>query len=93
MQKRMRVFISGRVQGVSFRAYTKRRAEELGLSGWVRNLADGRVETVFEGSEKDVETMIEWCRSDGSPASQVSTVDVRKESVTDGLNGFTILKE
>jgi len=50
--KRAHLFISGKVQGVFFRAFTKEVADSLGLKGWVRNLTDGRVEAVFEGEEK-----------------------------------------
>jgi acylphosphatase len=60
--KRVHVFVSGRVQGVFFRGETERVAREHGLAGWVRNLPDGRVEAVFEGSDADVETAVAWCR-------------------------------
>ena len=60
MNTRVHVLVSGKVQGVFFRSSTKNMAEELGLSGWVRNLADGRVEALFEGKKEVVETMIEW---------------------------------
>ncbi|MFB6089074.1 MAG: acylphosphatase [Candidatus Aenigmatarchaeota archaeon] len=61
-KKRTHVFISGRVQGVAFRASTRRKAKKLGISGWVRNLSDGRVEAVFEGEKNKIEQLIEWCR-------------------------------
>lgn len=54
--------MSGRVQGVGFRAWTERRARELGLSGWVRNLRDGTVEAVFHGPDDLVQDMIGHCR-------------------------------
>lgn len=91
--KRVRVFISGTVQGVSFRAYTQRKAQELNLSGWVRNRLDGRVEAVFEGTDIAVEAMVEWCRTEGSPASDVDAVEVCNETVKNDVDGFTILKE
>jgi len=59
---RAHVLISGRVQGVLFRLNTKKEADELGISGWVRNLADGRVEAVFEGDKGNVEQMVDWAR-------------------------------
>lgn len=59
---RARVLVSGRVQGVLFRANTKEKADKLGIAGWVRNLADGRVEAVFEGKEQDVKLMVDWVR-------------------------------
>ena len=59
---RAHVFITGRVQGVLFRLNTKKEADKLGVYGWVRNLADGRVEAVFEGEEGAVDRMVEWVR-------------------------------
>lgn len=85
---RVRTVVSGLVQGVFFRASTRQEAESKGLSGWVRNLADGRVEAVFEGDERAVEEMIEWCRV-GPPGAVVSGVDVVREEPL-GQRGFTI---
>jgi acylphosphatase len=59
---RARVVVSGRVQGVFFRAETKDRARSLELAGWVRNNADGTVEAVFEGDRERIESMVDWCR-------------------------------
>ena len=75
---RAHVFVSGTVQGVYYRANTREKARERGVDGWVRNLDDGRVEAVFEGSEDAVESMIEWCH-EGSPAAAVDGVDVEYE--------------
>lgn len=58
----VRIVLSGRVQGVGFRAWTERRARELGLSGWVRNLRDGTVEALFHGPTDVVQEMIGHCR-------------------------------
>ena len=85
---RIHVFISGLVQGVFFRAHTRRKAFELGLSGWVRNLADGRVEAVFEGPKEQVEEMVSWCHQ-GPPASQVEKVEEEVEE-TKGHKGFEV---
>jgi len=76
--KRAHVWISGRVQGVWFRAHTRDKAMELGIKGWVRNLPDGRVEAVFEGEEEQVKKMIEWCYV-GSPLAKVDDVQVKWE--------------
>jgi len=75
MDIRAHVFISGRVQGVFYRASTKNMAEQLGLKGWVRNTSDGRVETVFEGEETAVKDMIFWCHN-GPRSAEVSDVTV-----------------
>jgi acylphosphatase len=62
VRNRAHVFVSGRVQGVFFRQNTKQQAESLGVTGWVRNLPDGRVEAVFEGEEEAVKTIVEFSR-------------------------------
>ncbi|MCS7149572.1 MAG: acylphosphatase [Caldimicrobium sp.] len=87
--KRARVIISGRVQGVFFRAYTKEEAQRLGLKGWVRNLPDGRVEALFEGEPSAVDEMIKWCQK-GSPTSVVTKVEVLEEPFKGDLNEFVI---
>ena len=74
----VRVRISGRVQGVFFRASCARRADELGLSGWVRNRPDGDLEAVFEGPDRAVEDIVAWCR-EGPPHARVDRVDVLAE--------------
>jgi len=85
---RTRVFVSGRVQGVYYRANTRDAARTRNVDGWVRNLDDGRVEAVFEGDEAAVEEMIEWCHT-GSPAATVRDVDVTHEE-PQGESGFAI---
>ena len=82
------VLVSGTVQGVAYRAYTRQQAKELGLAGWVRNLRDGRVEAVFEGSPEIVEQMVQWCHS-GSPAAVVSQVETTYGPPT-GVQGFEV---
>jgi acylphosphatase len=72
---RAHVLISGRVQGVFFRAETRNRARMLGLAGWVRNNADGRVEAAFEGDRDKVESMLAWCRR-GPAHAAVEHVEV-----------------
>jgi acylphosphatase len=67
-KRTVHVRITGDVQGVGFRAWTRRQAAELGLSGWVRNMRDGAVEALFSGPPHDVEAMIERCRSGPRPA-------------------------
>ncbi len=75
------VFISGRVQGVFYRFYTEKQAKRLGVSGWVRNRLDSRVEAVIVGPEKKVNQMLSWFWQ-GSPLSKVEKVKtVTKKSV------------
>jgi acylphosphatase len=86
---RLHVLISGRVQGVFFRASTKSKAEELGLVGWVQNLSDGRVEAVFEGAEATVEKALTWCHQ-GPPGSLVNNVESSWHEPTGEFTSFTI---
>jgi len=83
------VYVSGRVQGVNFRFYTRQEAVRLGLNGWVRNLMDGRVEAVFQGDEELVNKMIEWCRR-GPPSARVEDVQLLWESPEGNLSGFGV---
>lgn len=83
---RAHVFVSGRVQGVGYRYFTMRQAQRLGVNGWVRNLPDGRVEAVFEGSRKVVEDIINWCY-EGPTAAVVKDVAVEYEE-PEQLRGF-----
>ena len=75
---RRRLVISGRVQAVGFRYSCQRRAVEVGLRGWVRNLPDGRVEAAFEGPGPSVDALVGWCHS-GPPLAHVTTVAVADE--------------
>ncbi len=90
MNKRYHVWISGRVQGVFFRANTWKQARSLRLSGWVRNLPDGRVESVFEGEELAVRAMLNWSWT-GSPPARVDHVEVVEETATGEFTDFAIV--
>ncbi|ELZ39714.1 acylphosphatase [Halorubrum tebenquichense] len=85
---RAHVFVSGRVQGVYYRASTRDAARETGVDGWVRNLDDGRVEAVFEGPEGDVRDMVGWCET-GSEAAAVDDVDAEYGG-PEGEDGFEV---
>lgn len=86
---KVHLFISGQVQGVFFRAWTKRKAQTLDLKGWVKNLADGRVEAVFEGEKEKIDKMINWCWQ-GSPGSKVEQVDKVEQPDKEELKGVEI---
>lgn len=88
--RRVHVYISGRVQGVFFRAETQQTANGLNLTGWVRNMADGRVEAVFEGEDKNVNKMLEWCHI-GPPAAQVEEVLTEEELHTGEFRNFRVI--
>ena len=81
---RKRLRITGRVQGVAFRASTVAAARGLGLSGWVANRADGSVEAVAEGDDAAVITLVRWCHH-GPPAARVDHVEVTDEAVQGAL--------
>jgi acylphosphatase len=87
--RRVRVSISGHVQGVFFRASCADLAERLGLSGWVRNVSGGAVEAVFEGRASAVAKMLTWCR-EGPPLARVDRVRSVEEAPT-GEVGFRIV--
>ena len=88
-QVRAHAVISGRVQGVFFRAETQRAAEGFGVSGWVRNKRDGTVEAVFEGRQEDVDAALDWCRQ-GPRMSRVDKVDVNWQQYTGEFQSFDI---
>lgn len=85
---RAHVFITGRVQGVGYRYSTMDEAVQLGVKGWVRNVPNGCVEAVFEGTRNTVESMIRWCYT-GPTAARVKDVSVEYEK-PEGLLGFKI---
>jgi len=76
-KKRVHVFVSGNVHGVTFRASTARKARVLGLVGWVQNITDG-VEAVFEGSETGIKEIVKWMRR-GPESAEVKNIDIREE--------------
>lgn len=82
------MYVRGLVQGVFYRASAAREAERLGVAGWVRNLADGRVETVAEGDEAAVGQYLEWLRR-GPPLAEVAGIDVEDEEPR-GETGFRV---
>jgi acylphosphatase len=85
---RRRVAVSGRVQGVAFRASTRAEARRRGVAGWVRNRADGSVEAVFEGAAAEVDALVAWCRA-GPRLARVDGIVVAEEAPED-LAGFEV---
>ncbi|HDL85026.1 MAG TPA: acylphosphatase [Candidatus Acetothermia bacterium] len=86
---RAHLLISGRVQGVFYRTSTQDKARSLGLSGWVCNLPDGRVEIIVQGRPEDVQELIVWAHS-GPPLAIVDEVDVTWEEPLAGEIGFRV---
>jgi acylphosphatase len=87
-ERRAHVVVTGRVQGVFFRASCVREASARGLAGWVRNRRDGSLEAAFEGDPDAVAALVRWCRA-GPPGASVDDVDVRDEAPT-GERGFRV---
>ena len=83
------VFISGFVQGVGFRRFVKHHAIKLGLTGWVKNLADNRVEVLLQGSKEQIEKIIAVCKK-GAFLSEVKDVAVEWEDTSESFNSFEI---
>ena len=82
------VRLSGRVQGVFFRAWTREQANELGVRGWVRNCADGTVEAHLAGEEQDVALLIDRMRR-GPPSARVERVEI-EDAEPEGVDGFAV---
>lgn len=83
------VFISGFVQGVNFRHFVRKEAEKVGVTGWVRNTSDNRVEAVFQGSKEAIEKMIRFCRK-GPFLAEVKNVEVVWEEEREQYTSFEI---
>lgn len=90
MKKCVKIFVSGRVQGVFFRAGAAQAAHRFKIAGYARNLSDGRVEVVAAGEASSVEKLIEWCRK-GPPRACVESVEVEwTEEIADRYQSFDI---
>ncbi len=89
VKARAHVFVSGRVQSVFFRSETRQEAIIRNVKGWVRNLPDDRVEAVFEGEEKSVKALVEFCKL-GPPGAKVARVDLTWEDYIGEFDDFKI---
>ncbi|MCG9968650.1 acylphosphatase [Pelotomaculum terephthalicicum JT] len=86
---RAHVIISGKVQGVYYRAKAREQALTLKLSGWIKNMPDGRVEGIFEGGREGVDKMIDWCRQ-GPARAVVTGLEIKWEEPLGDFSGFMI---
>jgi len=91
-RRRVHVWVSGRVQGVFFRAATRDQARALGVLGWVRNLPDGGVEIVAEGDGRSIEAFLNWC-AQGPPRARVDSVEVVEESPDGEFESFDVRRD
>ncbi len=89
--RRIHAIVSGRVQGVSYRASTASEARRLGVTGWVRNLPDGRVELEAEGPDDQIAALITWCHA-GPPSAKVSGVAIEEREVTGEDTAFSVTR-
>lgn len=89
-KQRVRLFVTGKVQGVFFRQTLKVKAKQNDVFGWVKNLKDGRVEAVLEGDGEKINRLIEWAH--GGPANaRVLDVEIRNEKFTEEFLKFDVL--
>jgi len=86
-----RVVICGRVQGVGYRLSMREAADDLRITGWVRNRRDGTVEAVVQGDDDRVERIVAWCRR-GPPAARVTTVTTEELNVDPAMESFELRK-
>jgi acylphosphatase len=87
---RVHLKIEGRVQGVWFRESTRKKAQSLGVLGWVRNRSDGTVEAMAEGEEGKVKALVSWCHQ-GPPSAQVTRVSKAWDEWQDEFNSFDVV--
>jgi acylphosphatase len=87
---RAHLFISGLVQGVFFRDSLRREALQTGVTGWVRNRMDGRVEALMEGEQEEIQRLVEWCKI-GPPAAEVDNVEVKFAAPTGEYDRFLVV--
>jgi acylphosphatase len=83
------VLVSGKVQGVFYRKHTQQTGQALGLTGWVRNLDDGRVEILAEGDAEALKNLVAWCGK-GSPKARVENVEVDEVEPSNGFSAFEV---
>ena len=86
---RFHIFVSGRVQGIFFRENTKKKAQKLRITGWVRNLPDGRVEAVLEGEKDKIEELVNWAKK-GPVFAKVDELKVMPEEYKEEFDNFEI---
>ena len=86
---RAHIFASGKVQGVWYRESARKKTEKMSITGWIKNLSDGRVEAIFEGSKGNVEKMVNWARK-GPIWAKIEALDVVWEDCLGEFEGFEI---
>ena len=90
IQKRIHIFVTGRVQGVFFRQSTRVMAIKNNVNGWVRNLDDGRVEIIAEGETQNIDNFVTWCKT-GPANSRVDEFELLDENSTGQFENFDVI--
>ena len=89
-KQRVRLLVKGKVQGVFFRQALKVTAKKNNVTGWVRNLKDGRVEALLEGEDENVSALVEWCHG-GSANARVEDIEIKNENYKGEFSKFDVL--
>ncbi len=89
MMRRVKILVSGRVQGVYFRMFTQKKAKQIGINGCARNLSDGRVEIIAEADHGSIEKFIKWCHK-GPVTARIDHVEIAELHSDEALTSFEI---
>ena len=89
-KQRVRIFVTGKVQGVFFRQALKVMAKKNNVLGWVKNLNDGKVETILEGKDADVSAIVEWCHA-GPANARIEDIEIKNEKFKGEFSKFDVL--
>ncbi len=89
-KQRIRIFVAGKVQGVFFRQALKVMAKKNNVFGWVKNLNDGKVETILEGEDIDVSAIVEWCHA-GPANARVEDIEIKNEKFKGEFSKYDVL--
>jgi len=90
VKQRIRIFVTGKVQGVFFRQALKVMAKKNNVFGWVKNLNDGKVETILEGEDVDVSAIVEWCHA-GPANARVEDIEIKNEKFKGEFSKYDVL--
>ena len=87
--KTYKIVISGEVQGINFRFFTKKKADELGIKGYIKNLENGNVEAIFQGDEDSIKKIINWCKK-GPSSAKVDSIEINQIKLEKEYKEFKI---
>ncbi len=87
--KRVRILVEGRLQGINFRYHTQQEAQKLGLTGFVRNLSDGRIEIDAQGDDQNIEKLLTWCQ-EGPQSDHLKSILFRYDEPAEHISEFVV---